>query len=241
MAEWSQPDQQESVDLTTEPWNKLASAEKKAQLDPKAVFTALQDPETFATTLLAICLIMYGDETFKIEDPLVLFKFLEDDFHTELNENCENRLQAILVALKTDYFWNDLDVFQSVCKTLFSGDPDVFGNLGYDDTTVPEILWGMYEVALVSDKNVVETVDYAPAIQIFIDALLKRDVNEVDDQAANINELGQQGLDPNDTVIFDNVNKLKAQLIAIGLKDLPAFPILEVGVGEDAFSNDTTV
>ena len=238
MAEWSQPEQQ-PVDLTTEPWSKLASSEKKAQLDPKAVFTALQDPETFATTLLAICLIMYGDETFKIEDPLVLFKFLEEDFHTELNENCENRLQAILVSLKTDYFWNDLNVFQSVCKTLFSGDPDVYGNMGYDDTTVPEVLWGMYEVALVSDKDIVETVDYAPAIQVFIDMLLKRDVNDVDDQAANINELGQQGLDPTDAVIADNANKLKAQLLAIGLKDLPAFPDLEVGVGEDAFNTDT--
>ena len=238
MAEWSQPEHQ-PVDLTAEPWSKLASSEKKAQLDPKAVFTALQDPETFATTLLAICLIMYGDETFKIEDPLVLFKFLEEDFHTELNENCENRLQAILVSLKTDYFWNDLNVFQSVCKTLFSGDPDVYGDMGYDDTTVPEVLWGMYEVALVSDKDIVETVDYAPAIQVFIDMLLKRDVNDVDEQASNINELGQQGLDPTDAVIADNANKLKAQLLAIGLKDLPAFPVLEVGVGEDAFNTDT--
>jgi hypothetical protein len=238
MSEGSLSEQQPLIDLTKDPWQKLAAEDKKSQLDPKAVFTALQDPETFATTLLTICLIMYGDETFQIEDPIVLFKFLEEDFHTELHENCENRLQAILIALKTDYFWNDLEVFKSICQTLFGGDPGVFGDFVYqDDITVPEILWGMYEVALVSDKNVVETVDYAPAIQLFIDTLLKTDVNDVDDQASNVNELGQRGIDPTDTVIADNVAKLKAQLLSIGLKDLPAFPIIEVGVGEDV--NDT--
>ena len=83
----------------------------KDSLDKKAVFILLQDGDTFGFTLLTICLICYGEDTFKL-DPLVLYQYLKEDFGTELNDDNENKLNALITALTTNFFFKDLDVFK---------------------------------------------------------------------------------------------------------------------------------
>lgn len=202
----------------------------KARLNRENVFTLLQDPDTFATVLLTICLIMYGDETFKV-DSLVLYQWLKEDFGTDLCEENESKLAAIIVALTTDYFYTDLDVFKSVCKTLSTGDPGAYSlELFEDAPTTPEVLWGMYEVSLVSEDQVVETEDFSPIVKLYIDAELNDNVDDIDGDGE------EETFDPSQ-IIAENVNELRNQLVLAGLKDIPRFPAFEFGEEEETTNN----
>ena len=73
MAEWLDTANElfAGVEIET---TKVANNSFKTELNKQGVFNALQNPETYATVLLAICLINYGNETFQVE-PLVLFQW----------------------------------------------------------------------------------------------------------------------------------------------------------------------
>ena len=106
MAEWLHV-ANDIFDTTQDQTNFIKVASVKSSLNKEGVFELLRDPETYANVLLAVCLINYGNETFKVE-PLTLFQWLKEDFGTELHEDNENKLQAILIALTTDYFFTDV-------------------------------------------------------------------------------------------------------------------------------------
>lgn len=198
---------------------KFANNKIKTELNKQGVFEALQNPETYATVLLAICLINYGNETFRVE-PLVLFQWLKDDFGTELHEDNENKLQAILIALTTDYFFSDLQVFQNICKTLESGDPDIMeSNFMADPATIPEVMWGIYEVALNSEDQVVDNLPFSKQVDNFISKVLDDDIDDVDD-GSQMNEQSN--------IIQNNVTEMKEQFKSIGILDIPKFPSLEI-------------
>ena len=116
-----------------------------AQLDPKAAYLALSDPETLGTTLHIILLSTYGKDIYE-SDPVDLFLRLEEDFGVEkLPEELENRINAILMLTGTDLFYKDPDAFTAIAQTLADGDPglDIIEPL-----TLPEILWSLYEAEL---------------------------------------------------------------------------------------------
>lgn len=203
-----------------------SSSPVKARLNRENVYTLLQDPDTFATVLLTICLIMYGDETFKV-DSLVLYQWLKEDFGTDLCEENESKLASIIIALTTDYFYTDLDVFKSICKTLSTGDPGAYSIELFDDApTTPEVLWGMYEVSLVSEDQVVETEDFSPIVKLYIDAELSDNVDDIDGDGE------EETFDPS-LIIAENVNELRNQLVLAGLKDIPRFPAFEFDGDEE--------
>ena len=185
----------------------------KDSLDKKAVFILLQDGDTFGFTLLTICLICYGEDTFKL-DPLVLYQYLKEDFGTELNDDNENKLNALITALTTNFFFKDLDVFKSICQTLTEGDPGIF-DPNFDEPTVAEIIWGMYEVSLASDEK--DKDAYSPNIERYVDKRLQEDPNDVEESGLDDEETYQE-------LIYNNVAELKQQLIDIGIKDIPKFP-----------------
>lgn len=193
---------------------------EKPKLNADVVYRLLQDPDAFATTLLTICLVQYQDDTFKV-DPLVLFSWLEEDFGSAICESGQNKLNAIITALTTDYFYNDLTVFKAICESLTSGDPGIIStDIDADDASIPEILWGIYEVSLCNDDEVVNTYNFNPAIRAYINNIL-------------LNEpfVRDGTLDPNDSnIIRDNCALLKAQLMNLGIKQLPNFPTLELDV-----------
>lgn len=194
------------------------SSPKKTSLNKGNIYTLLDDPSTFATTLLAICLIMYGDETFKV-DQLVLYQWLKEDFGNNLCEENESKLAAIIAALTTNFFYSDLDVFKSTCKTLTSGDPGAYDTeLFNDEPTIPEILWGMYEVALVSEDSSIESDDFSGAVKFYVDKLFKSDILDDEDGVGVVNP---------EAIIADNVKELRNQLAFIGLSDIPKFPAFE--------------
>lgn len=186
---------------------------KKEQLNRKAIFTMLQDGDTYAFTLLTICLICYPNEVFKV-DPLVLFQYLKEDFGAELSDDNQNKLNAILIAITSNYFFTDLQIFKSICQTLTEGDPGLF-DPGFEDPTLPEIIWGMYEVNLAYGEDDKEA--YSPEIETFVDLTMSKDSYDAENQDLTDEETYQEFL-------YSNVADLKQQLLDIGLKDLPKFP-----------------
>lgn len=199
--------------------NKQQPAQQKPKLNLEQTYLALENPDTFATVLLTICLIQYGEETFTV-DPLVLFAWLEEDFGVELHEDNQNKLNAILVALTTDYFYNDLQTFKSICETLTTGDPGIADtDLDTDDISIPEVLWGVYEVSLCNDDVVVSTYKFNSLIRNFINVLLQDEPFDTQELQLNPEEYN---------IIKQNCNAISFQLRQIGIETLPKFPEIEI-------------
>lgn len=120
----------------------------------------------FATTLHAISLMslepdmLYGSETSFTE----IFAELEDLYSVEIDPTNKEKLQAIVVAVSTDSFHNDPQAFRAICNTLLHGDPmfDMF-----DDLTIAEILWGVYEISINQEETEDQTL--SPAVEKLID------------------------------------------------------------------------
>lgn len=154
-------------------------------LDIRAVSERLADPDTLATTLLCVALSAYGDELLGSEeldidpmDPIELWSRLETDFRCQLPLQAENRLNALLLALTTDQFYEDPLVFTAVCNGLYEGQPpDLVG--GFIEQlagtlTLPEALWGVFEVALVRDDD----LPLGPPVMRLLDHLVGEESEE---------------------------------------------------------------
>lgn len=113
-------------------------------LNPKEIYLALTDPNTFATVIHSVLLAAYGHDIYEV-DPVELFLRLEEDFGTKPIEEVENRINAILTATATDLFFEDPEAFQTISETLTTGDP---GLELLEPLTLPEAIWGAYEVEL---------------------------------------------------------------------------------------------
>lgn len=190
------------------------------ELNKQKVAYALLDPDTYATVLLAICLKKYGTEIFDV-DQLTVIQWLKEDFKLkEIAEENENKLKAAMALVTTDYFYNTKNVFEAICFTLSGGKPDE-----EDELTIPELMWGIYEAALLSDDNSVEMNDFSQNIKDYINNILESDI--VDDFKIPDEVLYS-------LYIKDNVKELKEQLEDVGLlndknKDLK-FPTLNLDV-----------
>ena len=81
----------------------------------------LASDETFAFTLMTILLSTYGQDTFD-ENPVALFKNLEEDFNIKHPEESENRINAALTAMTTDLFFTQRASFKAITLALNEGD-----------------------------------------------------------------------------------------------------------------------
>lgn len=119
------------------------------KLDKKVVFKLLESPSTFGTVLHIIALTCYGEEIYDLDIEEMALR-LDEDFHAKLNEQNENKFQAIMLATSTDAFFEDVRAFTGICSALVEGDPGVDM---LDDLTTIEAMWGMYEVGLSNSRN----------------------------------------------------------------------------------------
>ena len=106
----------------------------------------LQDPGTTATTLHAIALTAlgpgcYGQDVGGAE----LTAGLHDIFGAEIHEDNLNKLQAIILASKSDLFFMNEEAFISICNSVCGDDP---GMQYADDVTMMELFLGVAEVLL---------------------------------------------------------------------------------------------
>jgi hypothetical protein len=173
-------------------------------LDRKEVFKALSDDATFATTAHVIALGTFGDDLYGM-DPLEIIIALEDEYKAELSEEVAEKLQAILLATITDAFFEDPVAFRAIGNTLLEGDP---GFQGFDNLTVPEILWAIYEVELNH-----ETMDFSPQVEKLIEYELENEKEDIDSLDEAMNSTYHQ------RAVREFRGDLQEQLAAIGVDD----------------------
>jgi len=123
--------------------------------DKRLAADLLADTETTATVLHMIILAAYGDEVYgSIEhdieqaEPVELWLRLKEDFSVNIPESNENKVNALMLALSTEAFYDDPLAFISICNALYSGDLGDLVNGALEDLTMSEMLWGIYEVEL---------------------------------------------------------------------------------------------
>lgn len=146
--------------------------------DRRTAGDILADTESTATVLHMILLAAYGDELhgnadLGIEpmDPVEVWVRVKEDFHTEVPEENENKINALVMALSTDAFYDDPLAFNSICNALYSGDLGDLVNGYIEDLSVSEMLWGIYEVEL----NRGDSQDFAPAVDAFIEETISQE------------------------------------------------------------------
>jgi hypothetical protein len=132
--------------------------------------------ETSATLLHTMVLAAYGDEVYGDEDtdpmdPVELWLRIKEDFRVTVPEENENRLNALMLAISTDAFYEDTLAFASICMALSEGDLGDLVDGAMEELTVPEMLWGIYEVELNRDdqpgfsRGVLAVIDQTTAEQ----------------------------------------------------------------------------
>lgn len=151
-------------------------------LDPKIFKEAgnlLTEDATFGTVAHIIAHMAFGDEMYAM-DPLELFQNLEEEYRVQMSEDVQQKLQAVLLAVSSDAFFQDPEAFRAICNTLVEGDP---GFLTFDDLTIPEILWSSYEVSLNHPG-----ADFSPQVEKLIDRELKEEGEDLDslEEAENV-------------------------------------------------------
>jgi hypothetical protein len=141
----------------------------------------LADTETTATVLHMIILAAYGDEVYgSVEhgieqaDPVELWLRIKEDFSVTVPESNENKVNALMLALSTEAFYDDPLAFISICNALYSGDLGDLVDGALEDLTMPEMLWGIYEVEL----NRGDSEGFALPIDRLIDEIIR---NEAED------------------------------------------------------------
>ena len=149
--------------------------------DKRLAADLLADTETTATVLHMIILAAYGDEVYgslengiEPADPVELWLRIKEDFSVNVPESNENKVNALMLALSTEAFYDDPLAFISICNALYSGDLGDLVNGALEDLTMPEMLWGIYEVEL----NRGDSEGFALPIDRLIDEIIK---NEAED------------------------------------------------------------
>ena len=180
-----------------------------SQLQPKSVVKLLSDDATFGTVAHIIAISKYGEAVYEM-DILELFADLEEDYRVELSEDVRQKLQAIILATSTDAFYQDPEAFRAIANTLIEGDP---GFMFFDNLTLPEIMWAMYEVGLNHPGT-----DFSAAVKKLIDS-------EVNDEGLDFEDLDEAEEIPSVEATLSNLrNELIEQLASLNL------PVTEVPV-----------
>jgi len=147
----------------------------------------LADAGTKATVLQAILLAAYGgDAVFgsvgdelqparEPVDPVLLFNQAEKDFSIIIPPECENKLNAMQMAVATNGFYEDPTTFIAVCNALESGDlGDLVGGF-VEEVTVPEMLWAVYEVLICRGQD---DVEFSSSVSKVIDDVVRSEVED---------------------------------------------------------------
>jgi len=150
-------------------------------LDRRTAADILADTETSATVLHMIVLAAYGDALYgnpdtgeEPMDPVDLWLSIEEDFRVSVPESNENKLNALMLAISTNAFYEDPLAFISICNALYSGDLGDLVDGAMEDITVPEMLWGIYEVEL----NRGDHADFVPSVDAVINETIAEEAEE---------------------------------------------------------------
>jgi hypothetical protein len=105
---------------------------------------ALENPDSFATVLLALLIDEYSTDIFEWE-PQALTMQIKDDFHLDLPQKNSDKIWALIVSMTTNQFFQNPEIFLNVCKTLAHGEADF---AIFRPVTPEEMSWGVTEVVV---------------------------------------------------------------------------------------------
>lgn len=116
---------------------------------------AFLSDETLGTTLLVICMDMFGTEFFDWE-PITLDAEVMARLGVDIPDVNKDKLWSLVTALTTDLFYHSLETFIPTCNALNGSEAD-FDN--YDPVNSEEAAWGIVEVTLIDPPEEGEPAD----------------------------------------------------------------------------------
>ena len=176
-------------------------------LDREQSSRLLAEPDTSATALHMILLGAYGPELYGEEgepqmDPVELWVRVREDFSVTVPEENENRINALMLAVSTDNFYSDPVTFSAVCLGIHDGDlADMVAGV-MEELTLPEMLWGIFEVALNRDDDM--------EFQAPVWRIIERETRESVEEEAGEFSYFERGLISGKTQIIRELRLLKA-------------------------------
>jgi hypothetical protein len=123
--------------------------------------------ETFATSLLAILIDLYGSEALSWTPQAIALE-LHDDFQVDIPQATIDKIMAAISILTSDDFYRRVSVFNNICNVL-SG--DTFDPTIFEPASVDEIAWGITEAVLLSPPE--EGDQFSSEITGFIAKMLE--------------------------------------------------------------------
>ena len=122
---------------------------KRTSLNQTKAEGLFTNPNTFATTLVALCIDDYGIAVFDW-DPESIDMELKESYPTIPAVNLD-KIHAMIVALTTSQFYQDALVFYHTAMAL-SDNPVNFDSV-IDDLAVEEMAWALMEIGLSDIGN----------------------------------------------------------------------------------------
>lgn len=130
-----------------------------------------RNEESYATSLLACCLDLYGTKIFEWE-PETLWLNLAEDLDIELPDLAKDKIQSLITCYTTDLFYHSVEVFAAVANVLGGAEAN-FAVMDY--VTPEEALWAMYEVTLNLAEDEKNNAEFNDEIKSFLGVVLKHD------------------------------------------------------------------
>lgn len=211
--------------------------------DLPALRRTLENEDTFATTLLAICLDGYGTECFTW-DPETLWSNLQDDFDAKIPRvNCD-KIQALITCYTTNMFQVSVETFSQICNVLSGAEADF---RVWDMVTPEEAIWGIYEVSLNTGIGLPEgekPPEFSHEVRRYLGVILKRegissppDVLRLAEMDEGLVDAAQWADEPDlFNAVHDKQNKEEAELLNfLGsrlielIQELGALPFVQRG------------
>ncbi len=155
----------------------------KPEFNREVAAELFRNPDTCGSVILIILLSTYGEELFEM-DPVEIYVRIQEDFHSTLTEEGENKLNAIMMALSTEAFYEDPLAFRAIASALYDGDLGDIVEGALEDLTVPEILWAVYEVGLLRDDT--EEPEFSPAVKRVMEEEMSSEAEELDMEQAEV-------------------------------------------------------
>ena len=167
------------------------AADPKVDLDVGKIRLAIGDPDTPGLVLLTILLWTFGPRVFgdpeegvERMDPAELWAETNETYGSWITEQGENKVNALLVGLTDEGFWQDIEIFKAVCTSLIDGDLGDLVAIGMEDLAAVDIMWAVLEMELAWDNP--DTPEFSSEIDAYINRVIDE---EQDDHRENSHDV----------------------------------------------------